>query len=73
MLSVYDVRYQSDRNAPVITFEVGARRGLTNDNTLTLRERHKYYMFKHTKKTNFIKIIQSLARLSSYYMYTASN
>ena len=75
-------KYKSDKYAhfetditsydtTVIAFEVGARGGLTNENTSRLSEMHKQYMLKHTKKATFIKNIKSLATLSSYYIYTA--
>ena len=55
----------------VIAFEVGARGGLTSENTSRLSEMHKTYIPNHTKSKNFIRNIKSLATLSSYYIYTA--
>ena len=52
----------------MIKFEVGATGELTNDNMTSLSEMHKQYILKHTKKTNFIRNIKSLATPSSYYM-----
>ena len=55
----------------VVAFEVGARGCLTSENKFRLNDMHKQFVKKHIKCKPFSANIQSLATLSSYYIFTA--
>ena len=60
----------NDYETKVIAFDIGARRGLT-DNVKRLTDMHKQHLQKHIKKKHFIENIKCLATLGSYYIFTA--
>ena len=75
-------KYKSDKYAhfetdikthstSVVAFEVGARGGLTKENTKVLGDMQKQFMKKNIQKKHFVNNVKSLSIMSSYYIFTA--